>query len=73
MAFGIGNAHIAMLEIDGRGVQWNNIGASLTEGDPLSILTCIVMLLVDAVVYMLAGLYIEAVFPGEIVKNTVFK
>ncbi|KAK4029566.1 hypothetical protein OUZ56_022545 [Daphnia magna] len=65
VAFGIGNAYLIGLEESGEGAQWNNIGTSPREGDTFSLLECILMLLLDSVIYLVLTWYIETVFPGQ--------
>ena len=60
----MGNTYIIRYEELGIGAQWNNIAVSPLEGDPFSLLGCILMQLADTVIYMLIALYIETVFPG---------
>lgn len=54
------------LEESGEGAQWSNIATSPRDGDSFSLLECILMLMLDAVIYLLLTLYIEAVFPGSL-------
>ena len=65
VAFGIGNSYIIVFEESGVGAQWDNIATSPIDGDPYSLLLCMVMQIADAIIYMLLALYIEAVFPGQ--------
>lgn len=46
------------------GVQFDNIWKPNTPDDDLSLGIVMIMLLVDAVLYLLIALYVEAVFPG---------
>ncbi|CAG7716861.1 unnamed protein product [Allacma fusca] len=55
----------AMFEGTSAGVQWSNITEGTTPDDDFSILDCIVMMLVNAGVSMIAGFYIELVWPGK--------
>lgn len=64
VAFGIGNAYLIGLEENGEGAQWSNIGSSPRTGDTFSLLECILMLLLDSVIYLIMTWYIETVFPG---------
>lgn len=65
VAFGIGNAYLIGLEETGEGAQWSNIGTSPREGDTFSLLECMLMLLLDSVIYLMMTWYIETVFPGK--------
>lgn len=47
------------------GVQWNNIFTPNNPDDGLSLGLVMVMLAVDALLYLFIALYVEAVFPGE--------
>ncbi|EAT39839.1 AAEL008386-PA, partial [Aedes aegypti] len=47
------------------GLQWSNLFEPVTVDDDLSVGYTMVMLLVDALLYLLVALYIEKVFPGE--------
>jgi ATP-binding cassette subfamily A (ABC1) protein 3 len=46
-------------------MQWHNVWTPVTPDDDLVLGHIIVMLLVDALIYLLLTLYIEAVAPGE--------
>ena len=48
-----------------QGIQWSNIQKGSQPNDTFSFLYCIIMMLVDSVIYMLLTLYIENVFPGK--------
>ncbi|KAK7490493.1 hypothetical protein BaRGS_00018279 [Batillaria attramentaria] len=65
IAFGFGCAYIAEYERQALGCQWSNIGESLMPDDSFNLKSCIVMMLLDSVVYLTLTLYIEAVFPGQ--------
>ncbi|XP_055537148.1 phospholipid-transporting ATPase ABCA3-like isoform X2 [Wyeomyia smithii] len=47
------------------GLQWSNLFETVTVDDDLSVGHTMIMLLVDAALYLLVALYIEKVFPGE--------
>lgn len=51
--------------LTGEGVQWSNLNSGVSVDDNLSMLVVMIMLIFDAVLYMLVALYIEAVFPGS--------
>ncbi|GFG32765.1 hypothetical protein Cfor_06296 [Coptotermes formosanus] len=63
MAFGF--QLFLMYEGTGVGMQWHNIWTPVTLDDDLVLGHIIIMLLADALIYLLITLYIEAVFPGE--------
>jgi hypothetical protein len=48
-----------------QGIQWSNINKGAQPNDNFSFLNCIIMMLVDSVIYILLTLYIENVFPGK--------
>ena len=47
------------------GVQWSNINRGARPNDNFTFLNCIIMMLIDSVIYLLLTIYIENVFPGE--------
>ncbi|XP_066260323.1 phospholipid-transporting ATPase ABCA3-like [Euwallacea similis] len=63
MAFGF--QIILMYEGTGDGVQFNNLFTPNTPDDDLSLGLIMIMLAIDAIIYLLIALYVEAVFPGE--------
>ncbi|XP_057686552.1 phospholipid-transporting ATPase ABCA1-like [Corythoichthys intestinalis] len=63
VALGFGLRHIINYNQIGDGVQWSSLQSS--DGDPYNLLTCVVMLYVDAFSYATVAWYIDAVFPGE--------
>jgi ATP-binding cassette subfamily A (ABC1) protein 3 len=46
-------------------MQWHNIWTPVTADDDLVLGHVMIMLLVDALIYLLLTVYIEAVAPGE--------
>ena len=48
-----------------QGIQWTNIKRGARPDDNFTFLNCLIMMLADAVIYLLLTLYIENVFPGE--------
>jgi hypothetical protein len=48
-----------------KGVQWFNINQGAKPNDNFTFLYCMIMMLIDSVIYMLLTLYIENVFPGK--------
>ncbi|KAK7490495.1 hypothetical protein BaRGS_00018281 [Batillaria attramentaria] len=65
IAFGFGCAYIARYEEQAIGSQWSNIGESPVPSDTFNLESCIWMMLLDAVLYLIVTWYIEAVFPGQ--------
>ena len=65
VAFGFACTYLAYFEQQGTGVQWHNINDSPVFQDDFSIGYVILMMYVDALIYLLLALYIEQVFPGE--------
>lgn len=49
----------------GEGIQWQNLNRGVSPDDDFTFGDVLVMLMIDAVIYLLLALYIEAVFPGE--------
>eukprot|EP00918_Siedleckia_nematoides_P057595 GHVU01125596.1.p1 GENE.GHVU01125596.1~~GHVU01125596.1.p1 ORF type:complete len:1296 (-),score=180.93 GHVU01125596.1:585-4472(-) len=64
-AFGLGAKYFAYYEIEGVGVQWNNIYISPVEDDQYNLLYVCVMMIIDALLYGLLTWYIENVHPGS--------
>lgn len=64
MAFGFGCESLALLEEQGDGAQWHNLGTGPAE-DVFSLAQVSAFLLLDAVIYGLALWYLEAVCPGQ--------
>ncbi|XP_046463654.1 ATP-binding cassette sub-family A member 7-like isoform X2 [Daphnia pulex] len=65
VSFGIGCFYFASHEQSGEGAQWSNIATSPKDGDAYSLLGCILMMLFDAVLYLILTWYVETVFPGQ--------
>ncbi|XP_077981076.1 phospholipid-transporting ATPase ABCA1-like [Glandiceps talaboti] len=65
ISFGYGCTYFAIYEIQGIGLQWDNIDSSPIMGDNFSFKLSLVMMWVDAVIYAVLTWYIEAVFPGQ--------
>ena len=49
----------------GEGIQWQNLNRGVSPDDDFTFADVLIMLAVDAVIYLLLALYVEAVFPGE--------
>ncbi|XP_070562934.1 phospholipid-transporting ATPase ABCA3-like [Ptychodera flava] len=64
VAFGFGCTYFAIYEIQGYGLQWDNIATSPT-GSNFTFQMSLIMMWVDAGIYALITWYIEAVFPGQ--------
>ncbi|XP_056020266.1 phospholipid-transporting ATPase ABCA1-like isoform X2 [Ostrea edulis] len=65
VAFGWGCNYLATYEEQAIGIQWSNIATSPIVDDEFNMLSCIFMMLFDAVIYGIFTWYIEAVFPGQ--------
>ncbi|CAH1774058.1 unnamed protein product [Owenia fusiformis] len=65
VAFSWGTNYLSRYEEQGVGAQWSNIWKSPIPSDNYNLVMCMLMLLIDSVVYMVLAWYIEAVFPGE--------
>ncbi len=65
VAFGLGCDYIARFEGMVVGIQWSNINKGAQPNDNFTFLNCIIMMLIDSVIYMLLTIYIENVFPGK--------
>ena len=66
-AFGLGAKYFAFYEIQGMGVQWNNIAKSPVEDDQYNLLYVLCMMVVDTVLYSMLTWYIENVHPGKFI------
>ncbi|KAJ4444283.1 hypothetical protein ANN_06075, partial [Periplaneta americana] len=49
----------------GEGMQWYTVWTPVTKDDKLVLGHVMVMLLADAIIYLLIALYVEAIYPGE--------
>ncbi|XP_061884457.1 phospholipid-transporting ATPase ABCA1-like isoform X2 [Entelurus aequoreus] len=65
VAFGFGCEYFSQYEEQGIGIQWHNLWSSPVEGDSYNFSTTIVILYMDAFIYIIAAWYIDAVFPGD--------
>ncbi|CAF4021231.1 unnamed protein product [Rotaria sp. Silwood2] len=65
VAFGLGCDYIARFEGMAKGIQWFNINRSAKPNDNFTFLYCIIMMLIDSIIYMSLTVYIENIFPGE--------
>ncbi|CAF4611242.1 unnamed protein product, partial [Rotaria sp. Silwood2] len=65
VAFGLGCDYIIRFEGMAQGIQWSNIKKGAQPNDNFSFLYCMIMMIVDSILYMLLTIYIENVFPGE--------
>ncbi|XP_029421324.1 ATP-binding cassette sub-family A member 7 isoform X3 [Nannospalax galili] len=64
VAFGFGCESLALLEEQGEGAQWHNLGTGPAE-DVFSLAQVSGFLLLDAAIYGLALWYLEAICPGQ--------
>nr|CAD7579545.1 unnamed protein product [Timema californicum] len=48
----------------GKGIQWDNVWEPATQDDDLYFGHLIIFMLLDAAIYLLIAIYVEAVFPG---------
>ncbi|XP_012921244.1 ATP-binding cassette sub-family A member 7 [Heterocephalus glaber] len=64
VAFGFGCESLALLEEQGEGAQWHNLGRA-PAADVFSLAQVLGLLLLDAALYALTIWYLEAVFPGQ--------
>lgn len=64
VAFGFGCESLALLEEQGDGAQWHNVGTGPAE-DVFSLAQVSAFLLLDAAIYGLALWYLEATCPGQ--------
>jgi hypothetical protein len=60
----MGIKYFAFYEIQGTGMQWDNMALSPVEGDEFSLVQVIVMLFIDCIIYATLTWYIEHVHPG---------
>jgi len=56
---------MSFFEETGIGAHWHNYNKSPLLNDTMNLQTCMLLLLVDAVIYGVITWYIEAVFPGK--------
>ena len=64
-AFGLGAKYFAVYEVQGTGVQLENLGYSPFQNDTFNLADVVKMMIIDSVLYALLAWYIEAVFPGN--------
>ena len=62
---------IALWEEQAVGLQWSNMDQSPVTDDNFNMLDCIQMLITDTILYAVLTWYIEAVFPGKMLKKIV--
>ncbi|XP_053380428.1 ATP-binding cassette sub-family A member 2-like isoform X1 [Mercenaria mercenaria] len=63
-ALGLGGKYFLFYELEGSGVQWENLHVSPREHDAFSLQIVFIMIGVDTVVYFILAWYIENVHPG---------
>lgn len=71
--FGLGAKYFAFYEIEGVGVQWNNIAISPVEDDQYNLLLVVLMMFLDALIYSILTWYIENVHPGCCFNRLTFE
>jgi len=64
-ALGLGGKYFLFYEIEGSGVQWDNIALSPREKDTFSLLHVLFMMVLDTILYFVLAWYIENVHPGK--------
>ena len=64
-AMSLGFNIVIQLEGTQEGLQWHNIFTPVNVDDGLHLGIVIVMLAIDAVLYLLIALYVENIFPGD--------
>ena len=64
-AFGLGAKYFAFYEIEGVGVQWDNLDISPVEDDQYNLKMVILMMVADTFLYGVLTWYIENVHPGK--------
>ena len=66
VAFGYGFELVATYELQNIGVQWSNFNSNpYVMRNSFSMMTICLIMLLDAVIYMILAWYIETVWPGE--------
>ncbi|XP_030852678.1 phospholipid-transporting ATPase ABCA1 isoform X1 [Strongylocentrotus purpuratus] len=66
IAFGYGSVYLSLYEVQGTGVQWNNINTSPLNGENgFTFMQVLAMMWLDAFIYGMLTWYIEAVMPGQ--------
>ncbi|XP_063224038.1 phospholipid-transporting ATPase ABCA3-like [Bacillus rossius redtenbacheri] len=63
-AMALGFLFVLMFEGSGRGLQWDSLWQPATQGDSVVFGHVLIFLVVDAILYLLIALYVEAVYPG---------
>ena len=58
VAFGYGAAYISQYEMSGDGIQFYNWSTSPDPSDEISFVITLIMMLVDAVIYMILAWYV---------------
>ncbi|XP_067909210.1 ATP-binding cassette sub-family A member 13-like [Heterodontus francisci] len=64
-AFSQGTYIITLFEGDGSGIQWNNMYEATGDGDNVSFAWICWMMIIDSVIYLILGWYLQNVFPGK--------
>nr|UOU03311.1 ATP-binding cassette subfamily A2 [Brachionus rubens] len=63
-AFGISSKYIAFYENNGEGLQWNNLDKSPLENDNYNCIKCVMIMMIDCVLYLVLAWYVENVNPS---------
>lgn len=61
----MGCDYIARFEGMAKGIQWYNLNEGVKPNDNFTLLNCIIMMFIDAVIYMVLTVYIENIYPGN--------
>ncbi|XP_078056586.1 ATP-binding cassette sub-family A member 13-like [Mustelus asterias] len=64
-AFSQGAYVITLFEGDGTGIQWNNMYDAPGDGDNVSFAWICWMMIIDSMIYLILGWYLQNVFPGK--------
>ncbi|CAG5129798.1 unnamed protein product [Candidula unifasciata] len=65
VAMSFGGTLLGMFEGVGEGIHFDNLSKGVSVDDGFSMLTVLIMLLVDSLIHCFIAWYVEAVFPGE--------
>lgn len=64
-AFGYSSMYMSWYELQGKGLQWENIWVSPIPNDKMTYGLTIVIMIMDGVVYGVLGWYVKKVFPSQ--------
>ncbi|CAG5129796.1 unnamed protein product, partial [Candidula unifasciata] len=65
VAMSFGATLLSAFELNGEGIHFDNLSKGVSVDDGFSMLTVLIMLLVDSLIHCFIAWYVEAVFPGE--------